>query len=165
MRSDRQEILFVGAPTGGASRFLLNQAKKRQIRFSLIAFAVLEIAIVIAAFMLEFEIIYLTFAPLIILLYLLLPVMPSVRQQIVPSRVRIDISKGTVHSYTAAFERMHSLGEVERVIDYGEWYHIIFRKSVADPFFVCQKSLLSYGTVEDFEALFEGKLESMPTDR
>ena len=45
------------------------------------------------------------------------------------------------------------------IIDYGEWYYVKFNLGDRDPYFVCQKDLLKNGTIEEFEALFEGKIE------
>ena len=50
------------------------------------------------------------------------------------------------------------IDSVKRVVDYGEWYDFVFYYSDRDLYFVCQKSLLTKGTLEEFEALFEGKI-------
>lgn len=50
-----------------------------------------------------------------------------------------------------------SINEVKKVIDYGECYFIIYT-DVAQAI-VCQKDLIKEGTLEEFEALFEGKIK------
>ena len=52
-----------------------------------------------------------------------------------------------------------AVSDVKVVRDFGEFYDLVFPFGNASEKFVCQKSLLSKGTLEDFEALFEGKLE------
>ena len=43
--------------------------------------------------------------------------------------------------------------------DYGEFYEIVFPLSAGiSEDFICQKNLLTKGTLEEFEALFEGKI-------
>ena len=43
--------------------------------------------------------------------------------------------------------------------DYGEFYEIVFPLSAGiSKNFICQKNLLTKGTLEEFEALFEGKI-------
>ena len=51
-----------------------------------------------------------------------------------------------------------ALSRVKKVIDAGEWYYIVFKWSGINTNFVCQKNLLQQGTLEEFEALFEGKI-------
>lgn len=48
---------------------------------------------------------------------------------------------------------------VKEVQDYGEYYALKFTVlGFFSPNFVCQKNLLTKGSLEDFEALFEGKI-------
>ena len=56
-------------------------------------------------------------------------------------------------------ETHRSINSVTRVLDYGEWYYLLFEFDSRDIYFVCQKSLLTKGSLEEFEALFEGKIE------
>lgn len=54
-----------------------------------------------------------------------------------------------------------SVESVQKVVDYGEFYRIVFSESFASAGdCICQKSLLCSGTTEDFETLFEGKMQS-----
>lgn len=48
------------------------------------------------------------------------------------------------------------LGNVKVVCDYGTFYDVVFTKAISN--FVCQKDLLTKGTLEEFEALFDGKI-------
>ena len=50
------------------------------------------------------------------------------------------------------------ISSVKKVIDAGEWYYLVFKWSGTNTNFVCQKNLLQQGTLEEFEALFEGKI-------
>lgn len=55
----------------------------------------------------------------------------------------------------------NSVESVQKVVDYGEFYRIVFSESFASADdCICQKSLLCSGTMEDFESLFEGKMQS-----
>ena len=51
------------------------------------------------------------------------------------------------------------IDDVKKIIDYGEFYDFVFTFSARDIYFVCQKDLLVCGTIEEFESLFEGKIE------
>ena len=50
------------------------------------------------------------------------------------------------------------IAEVKEVRDYGEYYDLVFPLGKPSPNFVCQKNLLTQGSLEEFEALFEGKI-------
>lgn len=50
------------------------------------------------------------------------------------------------------------LEDVKEVRDYGEFYSFMFTNGQYTPHFVCQKDLLSKGTIDDFERLFSGKI-------
>ena len=76
-----------------------------------------------------------------------------------PDLVFIDLKDEVIVHKNEKRERFHMLSSVKTVIDYGEWYYFVFNFSDRDPYFVCQKSLLTKGTLEEFEALFEDKIE------
>ena len=78
------------------------------------------------------------------------------QNELLPHRIRIDVeSKKIIYNFQK-MKRVHPFEEVKKVIDYGFCYHFVFKRS--DPYFVCQKSLLTQGSLEEFEALFEDKI-------
>ena len=70
--------------------------------------------------------------------------------------IRIEDSFITRSGYGGVQKK--ALSKVKKVIDVGDWYYIIFRLGDISTSFVCQKDLLREGTLEAFEALFEGKI-------
>ena len=76
----------------------------------------------------------------------------------VPNRIFIDTEEETIVNFSKQGERFHMLSSVKYVKDYGEWYHFEFYYSDRDMYFVCQKSLLIKGSIEEFENLFADKL-------
>lgn len=70
--------------------------------------------------------------------------------------IRIEDSFITRSGYNGVQKK--SLKKVKKVIDVGEWYYVIFRLGDISNAFVCQKDLIKEGTLEQFEALFEGKI-------
>lgn len=48
--------------------------------------------------------------------------------------------------------------EAKFLRDYGEFYEIVFPFGKASDKFICQKSLLTKGSLEEFEALFDGRI-------
>lgn len=50
------------------------------------------------------------------------------------------------------------INAVKKVIDVGEWYYIIFKFGDIGNSWVCQKDLLTKGTIDEFERLFKDKI-------
>lgn len=50
------------------------------------------------------------------------------------------------------------LEDIKEIHDYGEFYSFMFTNGQYTPHFICQKDLLSKGTIEEFESLFKGKI-------
>ena len=50
------------------------------------------------------------------------------------------------------------ISKVKKVVDCGDWYFIVFKFLEFSNALACQKDLITKGTIEEFEALFEGKI-------
>lgn len=89
------------------------------------------------------------------------PFMKGTLPLITPIRIVIT-DNGEITSYGENFELANSVADATVVVDYGEWYHISFTRNtkigLGNGRFVCQKDLLTQGTIEQFEKLFEGKI-------
>ena len=57
-----------------------------------------------------------------------------------------------------AYEESKFIDDVAKVIDHGEFYELVFPFGNASDKFICQKGLLTKGTLEEFEQLFSGKI-------
>ena len=71
---------------------------------------------------------------------------------------RIFTDEEYVVCITKKNEEYRLIKDVKLVYDYGEWYEITFPFGKKSSNFIYQKSLLTKGTLEEFEALFEGKI-------
>lgn len=71
-----------------------------------------------------------------------------------PFKIIVDPDERTI-VYEAKSEKEHffMFDDIKSVYDYGEYYHFW-----QGDMFLCQKSLLVQGTLEEFEKLFEGKI-------
>ena len=56
------------------------------------------------------------------------------------------------------YEEFKAICDVETVIDYGEFYALQFPIGNVSDKFICQKELLSAGSLEEFENIFDGKI-------
>ena len=83
----------------------------------------------------------------------------STQNELFPYRAFIDREEGTVIIQPVTgekYERFSMIQEVKIVNDYGDWYHMIIPKQ--DKYFIFQKDLITQGTIEEFESIFEDKI-------
>ena len=76
---------------------------------------------------------------------------------ILPTEITIYDS-GVMVSIGKEFQHTRKINRVKMVKDYGEWYEIIFSKKFFRGYFVCQKDLITRGSIREFEKLFESKI-------
>ena len=74
---------------------------------------------------------------------------------------KIVISEETITCITDKQSESRLIFDVKTVRDYGEFYEILFPIGKVSFSFICQKSLLSKGSLEEFESLFHDKIEDM----
>jgi hypothetical protein len=151
-------IVFAGQVTFEVEKHIFRKTRKMlHIIFS-IAWFILLIPIAIATIdndMVLFLYGYLAMLPVLNLAVLI--VQPNQKQRkIIPSRITIDERRIEYSSKHATVYRYVS--NVKVVRDYGNYYDVIFKFGKASDFFVCQKDLLSCGTLKEFEKVFKGKL-------
>lgn len=67
-----------------------------------------------------------------------------------------NIKEILVHSnYT---QNVYAISKVKKVYDYGRYYYISFYRWDLSKGIVCQRNLISNGTIEDFEKIFKDKI-------
>ena len=151
-------IEFSGELTGKTKEYLLKKQVAMQTKVAIIIGVLFGAPTILASiFVSVYALIF--FAPLAIVLVFSIK-KPSEKDQkaFMPKRIYIDLNEETIVNECEEMERFHMISDVKEVIDYGEWYHIFFVYESRDLYFVCQKDLLTKGTIEEFKALFEGKI-------
>lgn len=78
------------------------------------------------------------------------------KDKYVPKLIRIQ--DNILLSVSDGATESRYIEEVKEVRDYGEYYALVFPFWKLSEKFVCQKDLLTQGSLEEFEALFEGKI-------
>lgn len=78
------------------------------------------------------------------------------RQRNVPKKVIVN--EGIVTSVSDKAIISKNIVQVKEVRDYGDFYYLVLPKRYIDTVFVCQKDLLSKGTLDEFEFLFKDKI-------
>lgn len=75
----------------------------------------------------------------------------------VPERVRID-TEGSILYECGRLLNVVSIKSVKKVVDYGEFYYIKLPFLHLTNEIICQKNLLTHGSIEEFEELFKDKI-------
>ena len=152
-------IEFKGEMSGKSKKFLIRKQTKLQFGASLFVLA-LAIIPAIVGIVNQSLIGWLVLGSCVLfVLFSLIPPGKGSQKLFVPKRLYINLKEETIVHKSETTERFHMLSSVKKVVDYGEWYDFVFFFQDRDMYFVCQQSLLTHGTLEQFEALFEGKIE------
>ena len=75
-----------------------------------------------------------------------------------PKEIVINNSENDILCYTKEFNCHRKISQVKSVIDYGGEYYIKFNFTRNVPVCICQKDLITQGTIEEFEELFKDKI-------
>jgi len=95
-------------------------------------------------------------------LFLIIPLsayIPQSRQKrasITPKRIYTE--EDTIVCVADKYVEYRLLSDVKQVRDFGEFYEIVFPFGKISEKYICQKDLLTIGTIEDFEKMFDGKI-------
>ena len=156
-------IEFNGYLTGTSQKFFCKQIVKLQQK--IILFTLIPVFIILMiVFYLVFDVIALYPEVIIseIILSALALLLPNIqtkkeKEKITPQKVYIENDMIVSKSNAAVDTRF--MKDVKEVRDYGEFYYFVFKAYSYR--FVCQKDLLTQGTIEEFENLFAGKIKKM----
>ena len=98
------------------------------------------------------------FAPTLPIIHLLMciPKSKKTRQNFMPTKILVN--QDSIQFTSKVAQETRYLADVKEVRDYGEFYDVIFRFGKKSEFYICEKDLLSHGTLEAFEELFKGKI-------
>lgn len=153
-------IKFHGKLNEKTLAFGWNNSKKIATKFLFAAFLILSPFPMILAFNIDNWSVIIGFAAIPIVCALLFLIVPREKKH--PSRVLPTIiftEEEYIVYQCGTREEFREISKAEKLIDYGEFYYISFTFGNKSDNFICQKNLLVEGTLEEFEALFEGKIE------
>ena len=155
-------IVFSGDLSNNCKEFLLKDNAFCGFIISLIS-SLIGVAIVAAvALIFELWIVFIFLLPLLLMI-LLATLSPYLQREktlkiITPSKIVFDGQTGYMRVFLKESEVIIKipLSKVKSVIDEKEWYFIKFFFKLSG--FICQKSLITEGTIQEFEKLFEDKI-------
>lgn len=149
-------IEFNGELSSNCKEYIL----KREVKLGFIATTLVALLFLIPAIIatILWDWIFIIMVLIFILIILSSLKRPSEKHygKIFPKRVTILENK--IESQGDNFLYVYDISNVKKVVDFGEWYHVIFNFNFKNPRFICQKDLIRKGTLEEFEKLFEGKI-------
>lgn len=151
-------IEFSGELTGEARKFFYKKTVGTAVCLMLVVSVISTIVMLIAWYLFFgiFEFLNVLACLCFIVIFSLLPCPMFFSKKMIPQKVTV---KGkSLSSKTGFRTKIIPKNEVKKVYDYGKYYYIASSFYTYSTIFVCQKDLLTKGTLEDFEALFKSKI-------
>ena len=151
-------IIFKGEISQECKNFI----KRRQRFFALIKFVILFLALSLPVIFFALIINYWIFISLsFIFVIAVIDLKLDKSFKAIPNKIEIDESfiQASSKNYTVSME----INDIIEVIDMGTWYDFKFNLKVNN-LFVCQKDLITQGSIEEFEQLFKDKIIRMIKD-
>lgn len=152
-------IEFNGLLTGKAKDFLLRRQRKITCGTCVsLMFVFLPISFSVAVIV-ENHLIFAVCILLFLLSFLtyFLPVSRYTQKNIMTQK--IIISQDCITNITQKHSESNLIKDVKKIYDHGEFYEFKFPLLKSNYKFLCQKDLISQGTLDDFEELFKGKIK------
>ena len=152
-------IEFDGYLSGEAEKRFLKRSKDMvHSAFLFAMFMLLPVIIYIVFKMKTWLIVYIyvTCATLFLLM-LQIPKSKTERLALVPKRIYVE--EDHIVCIANKYTESRLIEDVTKVLDYGPFYELYFPFGKLSDKFICQKDLLTKGTLEEFESLFGDKLQ------
>ena len=150
-------IEFKGYLTAGAKKHFFKRVVNFWRNIFLFGFCMVLPTVIMFAIRLQMWSILIGCLVMILIIIALPCLLPKLdKDKSLPKRILIQDDIVLCVSDEATESRY--IAEVKEVRDYGEYYDLVFPLGKPSPNFVCQKNLLTQGSLEEFEALFEGKI-------
>lgn len=151
-------IEFNGNMSDACKQFMIKMDKRYIIIILLIASLFVIIPIIIFAVMWDGLCALFLIVFVVMFLFVIFYKYPKEKYSfIIPDKIVID--KDIMYSESKDFYCSRDPFYIKIIIDYGEWYHIKFILPLRSKNFVCEKALITQGTIEEFEKMFEGKIK------
>lgn len=151
-------IEFKGHVTGSSEKFFFKRVRKLGIYIMLIACSVILLPIILYTLLAGYTRITIgglaAFA--LIMAASFIPKSKKEKLSLTPKRIYTDGE--SIIAVGENYVESKYIGEEKKVIDHGEFYELVYPFGKISDKFICQKSLLTQGTLEKFESLFKGKI-------
>lgn len=154
-------IEFNGYLTDSAQKHFFARSRKLSLYVSLGSVALILPGVLAISVKTGLWILFLLFCSTLVAIVIaaFIPKSKKTKKQLIPKRIFTEDEY--IISVTDTAEDFKKISDVKKVKKYNDFYELSFPFGKISDKFICQKSLLSKGTLEEFEALFEGKIEIM----
>lgn len=98
------------------------------------------------------------FCAFIVLILLAVHLPKSKKERIAITPKKIYTEEDYIICVSDQYVESRMIKDVKNVYDHGEFYDLVFPFGKISDKFICQKNLLTEGTLAEFEALFDGKI-------
>ena len=154
-------IEFKGSLAGEAERRFFEKVRYVERVALFISMAVVYPFIIL--FSIRIDVVSLTFwYPMLFVVFFLITLIPKSKKEkdlMLPKSITINQEYLTCVTGRGKEQRVHA--DVKEVQDCKTYYEIVFRFGKSSPVFICQKDLMTQGTIEEFEELFKGKIDDL----
>lgn len=77
-----------------------------------------------------------------------------------PTKIEIDMQENPplLLAESDKFYVLRNITQIKHIIDMGDWYIFVFRFPYKSKQFICEKTLLCQGTVQEFEEIFKDEI-------
>lgn len=158
----RKMIEFRGYLTGTAEKYLFQKSKVFALKIILVAAAILFPVFLIIAIDTGVWIFFIIYCVGILtsLVGLCIPQRKKVRRALTPNRIYTDGEYITC--VAEKYKEIRFVKDVKVVLDFGEFYELVFYYGKGSQNYICQKDLLRTGSIVKFEKLFKSKIVRNP---
>lgn len=155
-------IVFNGDHSEKCAKYICNLHRKTSMIVAILLFIVIELPLAIYSFF-YFPFHWGVTLGLNVFLWgfinflMMLTPLKSSYDIMMPTSVSI-LNNGKIVSKGKKFEYAQTVQNVTKVVDHGAWYELYLDNRQNRGFYICEKALLQTGTLDDFEAIFAGKI-------
>ena len=152
-------IEFNGYLSGAAEKRFRKRSRDLVQNALLIALLFLFSTIAFVAVKMRYMPLLIAYCAMFVVVPLLarIPQSKKERMSLTPKKIVIDGESLTCVADKYVESKL--VDDVKRVRDFGEFYEIVFPFGKMSEKFICQKDLLTKGSIEEFEKLFAEKIE------
>ena len=156
------KIEFLGEISQTGKKYIIKQLDK-SYRWGMLGFPFVFLLVCLPFYNTEYEVIGIIATIIIFAFFIILSICPRLHYNPknltnhYPFKITIENETITVEGKGEDAYICRQIADIKKVIDCGNFYYIKF-------YFpynyncVCQKNLISYGTIEEFEQIFEDKI-------
>ncbi len=152
-------IEFDGYLHESAEKHFWKKSAKMGQKVFILSLALLSPAVIIPSIISENWWILIFYGLLFIFIPLLTRIPKSKKEKFEMTPKKIVIDEEYIVCTAVKYSESRLIEDVKTIIDYGDFYDINFPFGKVSEKFICQKDLMVKGTIEEFEKIFEGKIQ------